>query len=69
MGQSYSLGVYNKEGTHNDKPYYINDNNNRYLFYGENGEWQIGTRLGGGVRIQTAENGLDNLPIGAGGWE
>ena len=65
------MGVYFKNGTlYNHRPYYIKDTNNRYLFYSDNGTWQIGDTLGSGERIRTLATELDNLPLGEpGGWE
>ena len=64
------MGVYSKNGTlYNNRPYYIKDSNNRYLFYSDTGAWQIGAQLGNDLRVRTTATGLDNLPLGAGGWE
>ena len=68
-GQGSAMGVYSKEGTHLNRPYYINDRSTMYLYNDENGAWRIGDTFGNNTRITTRETWLDNLPIGAGGWE
>ena len=73
LGHDRSFGPYNKEGTHNNKPYYVNDIKStagkRHLFYFVNGTWAISVVLGATPAMRTTEAGLDDLPIGAGGWE
>ena len=65
------MGVYNKkEGTHNERPYYVIDTGNRYLYYSDRGDWRVGDTLGSrAARIKTTETGLNEIPLGAGGWE
>ena len=68
------MGVYNKaEGTHNQKPYYVNDRKNWY-FFSDRGFWGMDTKLGAVYwnirpthRITQIWDQL--LPIGALGWE
>ena len=67
-GQGSAMGVYRKEGTHLNRPYYINDRNTMYLYNDENGAWRIGDNFTNN-RIMTTETWLDNPPTGAGGWE
>ena len=68
--QDQSMGVYNKKETlHNNKPFYVNNRNDRVLFYHKSGDWRVGDELGAGGRIATIKKGLANLPIGAGGWQ
>ena len=67
------MGVYNREGTHNQRPFYLNDNNNRYLYYNPaaGGVWEIGDTLDdNNPRIKKNYTGLqDKIPLGDGGWE
>ena len=63
------MGVYNKNGIFNKRPFYINDNNHAYLFYSKRGAWKIGDKLGGFGSIKTTETGLNEIPLGAGNWE
>ena len=66
------MGIYNKAGTHNQRPFYLNDINNRYLYYNpaDGKGWEVGDTLDADKpRLKKNHTGqLDKIPLGDGGW-
>ena len=62
--QGSALGLYRREGTHNNSPYYRHLDIEENIYRGRNGEWYMGIGFGRGLRN---ENKTDSVPLV--GWK
>ena len=66
--QGSALGLYRREGTHNNSPYYKHLDIEEYIYRNKNGEWYMGISLGyrAGYGLWN-ENKTDSVPLV--GWK
>ena len=66
--QSSRMGVYLKNDSqqYNNRPVYELDRGGKFIYFEDNGHWDIGSRVGGGAGISTLKSGLLTPPVT--GW-
>ena len=66
--QSSRMGVYLKDESqlYNNRPVYELDRGGNFIYYDNDGHWDIGPRVGGGAGISTLQSELLTPPVT--GW-